>query len=222
MGSIGKNDSNREMNLRAKPNVMNQLINHRACDKMKGHNNVTRRMVITKARAMTCLGGKLKLLFIRNALFSLFIYALLYKVIKFRKVSYAPLYKVIKVESVMASLWELGPVIFGPTEDFVSWLQNKGLLASSRTCSSCSGAVMRLGKRGDVSDGCVWRCPQCKTTKSICEGSFFTKSRMPLKKWLLLLHCWVRQYPAKDAAEEAEVDPNTACDIYRYFFGGSS
>ena len=122
----------------------------------------------------------------------------------------------------MASLWELGPVIFGPTEDFVSWLQNKGLLASSRTCSSCSGAVMWLGKSGDVSDGCVWRCPQCKTTKSICEGSCFTKSRMPLKKWLLLLHCWVRQYPAKDAAEKAEVDPNTACDIYRYFFGGSS
>ena len=51
-GSIGKNDSNREMNLRAKPNVMNQLINHRACDKMKGHTNVTK-MVITKARAMT-------------------------------------------------------------------------------------------------------------------------------------------------------------------------
>ena len=66
-------------------------------------------MVITKARAMTSgFGGKLKLLFIRNALSSLFIYA--------------PLYKVIKVESVMASLWELGPVIFGPTEDFVSIL----------------------------------------------------------------------------------------------------
>ena len=35
----------------------------------------------------------------------------------------------------MASLWELGPVIFGPTEDFV--------LASSRTCSSCSGGLGR-------------------------------------------------------------------------------
>ena len=34
--------------------------------------------------------------------------------------------------------------------------------------------------------------------------------------------CWVRWYPAKDAAEEGEVDPNTACAIYRYFFGGSS
>ena len=67
------------MNVPAKPNVMNQLINHRECDKMKGHNNVTR-MVITKARAMTFgLGGKLKLLFISNALF---IYVLLYKVIE--------------------------------------------------------------------------------------------------------------------------------------------
>ena len=89
------------------------------------------------------------------------------------KVSYAPLYKVIKVESVM---WELGPVIIGPTEDFVSWLQNEGMLASSRTCSSCSGAVMRLGKRGDVSDGCVWRCPQCKTLRVSVREVFFTKS----------------------------------------------
>ena len=85
----------------------------------------------------------------------------------------------------MASLWELGPVIFGPTEDFVSWLQNKGLLASSRTCSSCSGAVMQLGKRGDVSDGCVWRCP---ITKSIREGSFF--------------------YKVQDASEEVVVIPS--------------
>ena len=49
---------------------------------MKSHKNVTR-MVITKAHAMTFgLGGKLKLLFIRNALISLFIYVLLYKVIE--------------------------------------------------------------------------------------------------------------------------------------------
>ena len=33
-----------------------------------------------------------------------------------------------------------------------------------------------------------------------------TKSRIPLKKYLLLLHCWVRQYPAKDTTEEAELD----------------
>ena len=29
--------------------------------------------------------------------------------------------------------------------------------------------------------------------KSICEGSFFAKSRMPLQKWLLMLYLWVRE-----------------------------
>ena len=75
---------------------------------------------------------------------------------------------------------------------------------------------MRQGHRQDVTDGLVWRCPQCKRTKSIREGSFFTKSRLPLKKWLLLLHYWARQFPVKDAAEDAEVNKSTACDIYRW------
>ena len=121
----------------------------------------------------------------------------------------------------MASLWELDPVIFGPTEDFVSWLQNKGLLTSSRTCSSCFGAVMGLG-RGVMSVMVVYGDVPSTRLLRASEESFFTKSRMPLKKWLLLLYCWVCQYPAKDAAEEAEVDPNTACDIYRNFCGGFS
>ena len=50
----------------------------------------------------------------------------------------------------------MGSVIFGPIEDFVSWLQGKGLLASSKVCSSCSRDTMRLGKRTDVSGGSVW------------------------------------------------------------------
>ena len=37
---------------------------------------------------------------------------------------------------------------------------------------------------------------------------------MHLKKWVLLLHCWVLQYPAKDVSEEAMVDNSTACDVY--------
>ena len=80
-----------------------------------------------------------------------------------------------------------------------------------------------------MSDRCVWRCPQCKTTKSARENSFFMKSRMPLNKWLLLLHCWVRHYSSNDAGEEAMVDNGTVmhmgnvviiplnlCDTYRW------
>ena len=41
--------------------------------------------------------------------------------------------------------------------------------------------------------------PSARLLRVPVREVFFTKSRMPLKKWLLLLHCWVRHYPAKDA-----------------------
>ena len=47
-------------------------------------------------------------------------------------------------------------------------------------------------------------------------GKFFSKSRLSLQKWLLLIHFWLREYPVKDAASDIEVDKNTACDVYRW------
>ena len=112
------------------------------------------------------------------------------------------------------SLLELGPVIFGSTEDLIGWFRAKRLLARTQDCSSC-GVSMRPGQRRDETDGLVWRCPQCKTTKSIREGSFFTKSRLSLQKWLILLLYWVREFPVKDVGQDAKVHKNTACDVYR-------
>ena len=106
-------------------------------------------------------------------------------------------------------------VIFGSTEDLICWFRAKKLLARTQDCSSC-GVSMRPGQRRDVTDGLVWRCPQCKTTKSIREGSFFTKSRLSLQKWLILLLYWAREFPVKDAGQDAEVHKNTACDVYRW------
>ena len=102
------------------------------------------------------------------------------------------------------SLMDIGPITFGPKEDLISWLRTKKLLVSSQDCSFCSTS-MREGHRSDVSDGVVWRCPQCKCTKSIREGSFFSKSRLPLEKWLLLIHYWSKEFPVKDAADDAEI-----------------
>ena len=47
------------------------------------------------------------------------------------------------------------------------------------------------------------------------QGTFFAKSWLPLQKWLLLMYLWVREYPIKDAQEEAEVAHDTAVCIYR-------
>ena len=54
----------------------------------------------------------------------------------------------------------------------------------------------------------------CKGRKSIREGSFFSKSRLTLQKWMLLIYMWAREYPVTDAAEEAEVHQKTAIDGY--------
>ena len=110
---------------------------------------------------------------------------------------------------------DIGPIVFGPKDDLISWLRTKKLLASSQDCSFC-GTAMREGHRSDVSDGVVWRCPQCKRTKSIREGSFFSKSRLPLQKWLLLIHYWSKEFPVKYAADDTEIHKNTACDMYRW------
>ena len=113
------------------------------------------------------------------------------------------------------SLLDIGPIAFGPTDDLIAWFRAKRLLARSQDCSNCN-VPMRQGTRKDVTDGLVWRCPQCKTTKSIREGSFFTKSRLTLQKWLLLIHFWVKQYPVTDVAVDVEIDKNVGCAVYKW------
>ena len=63
-----------------------------------------------------------------------------------------------------------------------------------------------------------WRCPDtsCKKTQAIREGSFFSKSKLSLQQWLVVLHWWCRQYPVTDAAEEAKVSKVTAIQCYQY------
>lgn len=42
----------------------------------------------------------------------------------------------------------------------------------------------------------------CHTTMTIRKDSFLDKLKLPLLKWLLLMHRCVRQYPMKDTVDE--------------------
>ena len=48
------------------------------------------------------------------------------------------------------------------------------------------------------------------------KGLFFSKSKLSLQQWLVVLHWWCRQYPVTDAAEEANVSKVTAIQCYQY------
>ena len=39
---------------------------------------------------------------------------------------------------------------------------------------------------------------------------------MKLKQWLMLMYMWAREYPIKDAQEEARVSKKTAIDVYQW------
>ena len=109
---------------------------------------------------------------------------------------------------------EIGPIMFGEVEKVIDHLQKNKLLASTRTCTC--GSRMVLGKRIDVSDGVRFRCPNCHSCKSLRDGSFFSKSRLPLNKWFLVIYWWARKYALKDAADEAGITTVSVCAIYQW------
>lgn len=120
------------------------------------------------------------------------------------------------------SLLDVGPIIFGDQSGIITYLQGKNLLPTSKNCTrsisatAVCGTAMNLGTRNDTTDGLVFRCPSCKTTKGFRDGTFFTKSRLTLQKWMILIYWWVREYPVTQAAEEAQVGRDTAIDVYQW------
>ena len=45
------------------------------------------------------------------------------------------------------------------------------------------------------------------------DGSFFSKSKLTLQKWMLAIPWWSREYPVTDMAMEVEITERSACDI---------
>ena len=112
------------------------------------------------------------------------------------------------------SILQLGPVIFGETDQLITYLQGKNLLSTNKTCPC--GSAIQLSPRSDASDGVRFRCSDCHKCTSIRDGSFFSKSRLVLKKWVVLMYWWARNYPVIDAARKAKVTEATACAVYQW------
>ena len=70
--------------------------------------------------------------------------------------------------------------------------------------------------RSDVKDGVRWWCKDCKTSKTIRAGSFFEKSKITLRQWMLLINFWAYEIPACTAGENFEVSKETAINVYQW------
>ena len=114
----------------------------------------------------------------------------------------------------------LGPIVFGPILALIRWFQSNGLIADPLACPVCSTPSSRvnmiLEPREDVSDKYRWRCTQCQNRLCLRKGSFYYNSRLPLQKWMILMHCWAYEYPVTTAAVEASVSEGAAVQVYQY------
>ena len=62
----------------------------------------------------------------------------------------------------------------------------------------------------------VGSAPLVKQQNLFESQVFFSKSRLSLKKWLLIIYWWAKQYPVTNCRDEADVDQCTAVDTYQW------
>ena len=73
------------------------------------------------------------------------------------------------------------------TRDVVNWLARYRLLKNNMQCGVCHGPCSLTAYHQHV-DGLRWKCRSCNFVKSIRDGSFFSKSHLPLKKAIDLIY----------------------------------
>jgi len=56
----------------------------------------------------------------------------------------------------------------------------------------------------------------CSTYKSIRTGSLFSKSKLPLQKWINMIHLWSIGMPVTTACTEAAVARKTAINVFQW------
>jgi len=52
--------------------------------------------------------------------------------------------------------------------------------------------------------------------ETVFGKEIFSKSRMSLQKWLLIIYLWTRDYPVTDAAQEVEITKTSAIDVFQW------
>ncbi|KAI8488373.1 uncharacterized protein LOC144917435 [Branchiostoma floridae x Branchiostoma belcheri] len=93
-----------------------------------------------------------------------------------------------------------------PIGELIDWMQGLDLLPSSMQCERCPDEDMELKERRDIGDKFTWRCPVCRTTRSIRAGSLFEEfPKVSLPIWLRFVQKWCEDKLITEIQAELEV-----------------
>ena len=101
----------------------------------------------------------------------------------------------------------------------IHYFQQFNLLYTNLECPDCR-TLMNLTKYSKSKDGYAWKCQDrlCsrnKYTISIKTNTFFDKSKINLKDWLLILYCFAQYMPVAKSAELTAISSKTIGQIYQ-------
>ena len=98
----------------------------------------------------------------------------------------------------------------------LQWLARHRLIKNSIMCENCQ-KDFHLNKYESSCDGFRWYCNSCKKRKSVREGSFFSHSHLSLFSLIVIMYCWARDMPQKNACEESGgVSSHTIVDWFNF------
>lgn len=93
----------------------------------------------------------------------------------------------------------------------ISFLQNRGVLRSSYHCIRCQ-IEMRLQQDRTKCDGCRFRCPDCRHTVSIRQGTFLQNAKLSLREFIWMAYLWAYDTPNKSIGEHLSLSEPTVVD----------
>lgn len=101
------------------------------------------------------------------------------------------------------------------TEDTIEFFRTHVMLQEAQLCPRCDRLFSQIRDTREI-DGCVFRCPGCRTKRSIRTGSYFFGHKLSLRQFALVIYCWSMKFTNEQTAIFARVHPNTVVDHYNF------
>lgn len=100
-------------------------------------------------------------------------------------------------------------------DNIIQFLQQHHLIHNVLQC--LCGANMNVAQYGRNQDGVIFRCPDCRKTKSIRTDSFFAQHNLSISHILQLAFLWIIETPVTSCASLIGVSEATAIHFYQLF-----
>ncbi len=98
------------------------------------------------------------------------------------------------------------------TEDTIIFCAKRRLLANSSTCPACHVPRLLIRDTSVKADGVRWRCPRCRSLKTIRDGSLFSNSCLELNQLLTFIYFWCEDLLQRDCARQSNMSERSAVE----------